>query len=262
MSTISKTPAVGKVYAMKLEDGRYGACRVLQMDEENGILVAASAWIGKDIPDMEEPLLKTILKLTHHSWDGKPEIVWVDGAAPDHFTPIGWIDPTEEEQQIDCWSWGAWEGLDLQVLRQWRWDHDREALLKEDEIKAEKRQKDQEIARQAYQKYLNEVTLEQLLNKPIFLNWEGYAPDAALDASRELIQRTIKALMAIGEDPDETQRMAILEQCIEGFNTLDGQHDWFIETVEREDICEVFYEITHACNMNHHEDLADQWRDW
>jgi hypothetical protein len=36
----------------------------------------------------------------------------------------------------------------------------------------------------------------------------------------------------------------------------------FIETVEREDICDEFEAIVHACGLGNYKDLADRWRDW
>ncbi len=63
------------------------------------------------------------------------------------------------------------------------------------------------------------------------------------------------------EPPRElTPIMAILKQCIESFNNLDAEMD-FIETVEREDICEEFEAIVHACGLGAYTDLADRWRD-
>ena len=55
--------------------------------------------------------------------------------------------------------------------------------------------------------------------------------------------------------------MAVLQECIEAFNALDAELH-FIETGEREDICEEFEAIVHACGLGGHEDLADRWREW
>ncbi len=55
--------------------------------------------------------------------------------------------------------------------------------------------------------------------------------------------------------------MAILQDCIESFNELDAEMR-FIETIEREDICEEFEAIVHACRLGNYEDLASRWRDW
>ncbi len=56
-------------------------------------------------------------------------------------------------------------------------------------------------------------------------------------------------------------RMAILQECIEGFNTLDANLG-FIETDEREDICVEFEAIVHACGLGAHKELTHRWREW
>jgi hypothetical protein len=71
---------------------------------------------------------------------------------------------------------------------------------------------------------------------------------------------TVEELLKHGPRASEKERMAVLQQCIESFNELDAEMQ-FIETVEREDICEEFEAIVHACGMGHHKDLADRWRD-
>jgi hypothetical protein len=72
---------------------------------------------------------------------------------------------------------------------------------------------------------------------------------------------TVEKLIQLGPRASERERMAILQQCIESFNELDAEMQ-FIETDEREDICEEFETIVHACGLGTHEDLADRWRDW
>ena len=56
--------------------------------------------------------------------------------------------------------------------------------------------------------------------------------------------------------------MAVLQECIERFNSIDAEMDHFIETIERDDICEEVEAIVHACGLVAHEDLADKWREW
>jgi len=72
---------------------------------------------------------------------------------------------------------------------------------------------------------------------------------------------TVEALVELGPRASESNRMAILQRCIESFNILDAKMH-FIETVEREDICEEFEAIVHACGLGAHKDLVDRWRDW
>jgi hypothetical protein len=72
---------------------------------------------------------------------------------------------------------------------------------------------------------------------------------------------TVNELLELGRNTSESERMAILQHCIESFNALDAEMR-FIETIEREDICEEFEAIVHACGLGAHKDLADRWREW
>jgi hypothetical protein len=48
---------------------------------------------------------------------------------------------------------------------------------------------------------------------------------------------------------------------MEAFNKLDAQME-FIETEEREDICEEFQAVASACGLGPKARLADKWRKW
>src|SRR3954465_8985125 len=106
-------PTAGTAFAFPLGDGRFSVCRVLldatserskQWGSGDMVLVACSSWIGQEIPRAEDPALRPILYLTHHSWDNKPNALWVWEGPPQHFIPIGKIEPTPEEEAIPCMS--------------------------------------------------------------------------------------------------------------------------------------------------------------
>ena len=69
-------------------------------------------------------------------------------------------------------------------------------------------------------------------------------------------------LEALGPRPDRRKARAILKECIETFNELDEENDHWIETVEREDICDVFYQLADLAGFGDESELADEWRDW
>jgi len=87
-------------------------------------------------------------------------------------------------------------------------------------------------------------------------------PQAALRATRQIFRDTIDAIIASGPEAPEATVLATLRGCIVSLNALDVQHGGFIETLEREDLCEAFKEIVHASGLGHHENLADEWREW
>jgi hypothetical protein len=265
----SLLPPAGAAFAFPLGDGRFSVCRVLldtnseQSKQWRGdtILVACSAWMGDEVPGADDPSLRPILHLNHHSWQNQPNVLWISENPPQGFIPIGNIDPTNEEKAIPCKSFGNWKALTLQPLAQWRWENERAAVLAEDAVK----RKDDAEARLKTQRdreeYLRRISLPELRNHRFFPRWKGYPPANAVRASRKVMADAVKGLIALGPAASEEQRMAVLRRCIESFNDLDADMN-FIETVEREDICDELEAIVHACGLGAHQDLADKWREW
>jgi hypothetical protein len=83
-------PDEGAVYAFKLKNGRFGACRVLRKlpiaktkstewmsEKDDGwcLRVAVTPRLGISLPKLSEPALKDVLTLTHHSWDHEKESI-------------------------------------------------------------------------------------------------------------------------------------------------------------------------------------------
>lgn len=268
-SAKSILPNPGDAFLMPLADGRFGICRILRRTEsgdETGlsaphVLVIASAWIENDAPDMNDPRLREPLILTHHMHNHQPELFWTNDPLPETFRLLGTIAPTPDEAKQQCLTWSSWLSLPLQVYLQWRWDNEREAVLREDEIKQKAEALGREEGRKRYQQYLDSLTLEGLRKKRRFSDWKGFVDDEQLAACRKIFRRTIDGLIALGPKPRKAAVLRILRQCILDLNDLDAAGH-FIDTIEREELCEQFEEIAHVCGIRGYDDLAGRWRDW
>ena len=251
---------------MPLGDGRFGACRVLRKGSPafgaKSVLVVATTWIGHDVPDLSAPMLKQVLLLNHHAWQDDPAALWTSYPVPADFTWIGTLAPTPADAQRPCHSGGTWDALPIYVLDQWRWDHERAAVLREDKEQAQAQAEQREMENQRRRAYLDQVTIEALADPRRFASWEGVVPQAALRATRQIFRDTIDAIIASGPGASEATILETLRGCIASLNALDMQHGGFIETIEREDLCEAFEEIVHASGLGHHENLVDAWREW
>ncbi len=265
-----KLPLEGEAFAVPLADGRYSVCRVL-LDADSAaaqqwkspyVLVACSAWIGDTIPQADDPSLRPILRLTHHSWKGQREVLWISDPVPELFVPIGSIPPTSKEKSLKCNSFGGWPSLSIQPLAQWRWDHERDAVLVDDQAKKTQEEAKRQQSQQQRADYLAGLTLEKLRERCFFPQWKRNPPKKAITASREVMSSTVEQLIELGPRASKKARMAILQDCIERFNALDTKLGNFISTIEREDICDEFEGIVHACGLGDHADLADKWREW
>lgn len=117
------THAAGDAFAVPLEDGRFTVCRVLKVGPTGMSLVVGSEWIGAKVPGADDPALRPVLRLTHHSWNGLPNVAWAIGPPPEEFVPIGTIEPVPEDESLPEPGTGSWGFCGYQALAQWRWDH-------------------------------------------------------------------------------------------------------------------------------------------
>lgn len=193
-------PPAGTAFAFPLGDGRFSVCRVLldtsseRSKEWNGevVLAGCSTWIGHEVPRADDPALRPILQLNHHSWDDKPNVLWISDEPPQNLIPIGIIQPTNEEQAIPCMSFGSWTSLTVHPLLQWKWDNERTTVLAEDAIRENKDAEGRLSARQEREQYLERITLEQLREHRFFANWKDYPPPKAVGAPREIMVKTVE----------------------------------------------------------------------
>src|SRR5262245_58889676 len=115
----------GDTFAIPLANGRLGACRVVRKGRNpTRVAALAVAWTGDAPPtDLGDPLLRTPLVLTHHSWAGQTYCHWVSEAVPAGFVALGNLKVTPEEAALDGGA-SAWNGFQYQCLMQWRWDNE------------------------------------------------------------------------------------------------------------------------------------------
>ena len=96
----------------------------------------------------------------------------------------------------------------------------------------------------------------------MFAGWQGYVEPAQLRGSRKIMRQAIDALEALGPEPPEWAVLDVLRRTVERFNELEDETDGFIDTIEREDICERLSDLVHLTGLEGLDELADYWRDW
>jgi hypothetical protein len=267
-------PAVGDAFAVPLSNGMWGGCRVIRVGDPGqlgkadprSVQVGALAWTGTEPPTGNEPDIERLLFLDHHAQWGLA-IVWVSGhygPMPSTWVPIATVPPLAEDLSRSVNSWAAWDYISIQIECQWRWHHDREAVLAEDEVKRKRLEASDAERMDARRRKLATLTLRQIRNERPFTHWRRLWPGIVVTESRRTFRETVDQLVALGPHPTLDAAIPILKACVERFNELDAAHDNFIETEEREDICEHFARMVHAAGLAEYGsgDLTDQWRDW
>jgi hypothetical protein len=269
-------PPPGTVYLMPLADGRrFGVCRVARHStaEEEGhpsephMIVVASPALFDAPPSMDDPRVKETLVLTHHGYAERragragPAVSALNlaVAAPGEFKVLGRVEPTVDDVALTCNLWGGWLGLAFQVLTQWRWDHERDAVVAEDKLKEEQelRERTAQLSQRA-----KPVPLATLRKERLLEDWQGTVPAALLRKCRAILRSAIDELIALGPRPKRAAAMKVLRACTEALNELDEAEGHFIETIEREDLCDAIDRLAMSVGIETKESVADRWRDW
>jgi hypothetical protein len=79
------------------------------------------------------------------------------------------------------------------------------------------------------------------------------------EACWQNLAETVDALIALGERGTVDDATRILRKCVERYNELD---EGFICTIEREELCDILYEIGGYCGLDGEDDWVDEWREW
>ena len=200
------------------------------------------------------------LFLTHHSWANEREAAWVCTPPPASFIPVGAIEITAADAALAVESYSHWELLSFQILRQWRWDNDREALLVEEAAEKAREAGERRIAAERRAEMLRSLTLDNVSSRVWFADWDEELEGPNLPAARQLVSQLIASLR---NSPKLTKAVArrLLRATVKDFNRLDAKNR-FIETTHREDICDALEIVLAAARHPELADEIDQWRDW
>ncbi|HVW39037.1 MAG TPA: hypothetical protein VHB99_17100 [Pirellulales bacterium] len=263
----SALPQPGDAFLMPLADGRLGFCHVMDVPERllgkrntDGVCVELSAWIGEEAPNLNDPRLRKVLVETHHGSGPNQWRVVVRGPAPDSFERLGTLKRVSTGRVLAIFA--PWEALPREVLTQWRWEHDRESLLREEQEAAERWKAEQEQAAKRQRDVLDHLTLDALKKKRRFSSWQGDRPDKAVAGCRKAFREATDALIALGPKPKKRKIATVVRRCVEQLNSLDEQYDGFIETGEREELCREIDELVYVAGLRGSAGMADRWREW
>ncbi len=83
------------------------------------------------------------------------------------------------------------------------------------------------------------------------------------EAAATILDDLIEALIELGENATEDEKLALFQVAVESLNSLNDSTG-LIETAEREELCELLNEIgrTAGIEVDEEEETITQWRDW
>jgi len=118
----------GDCLAVQLENGQYGAALVLATDSSNpeypADLIADLDYLSDEPPTLEVFRKRDWLKLTHHNWKGRLNILWYHSVGfrkmKPRLTLLGNIPILETDPQQSS-SYAGWHLLGRQIINQREW---------------------------------------------------------------------------------------------------------------------------------------------
>lgn len=124
----------GDCLSVQLENGQYGAALVLATDSSNAEhptdLVAELDYLSDQPPMIEDFKRRNWLKLTHHNWNGRFNVLWYHSTGFLKMKPrlmvVGNI-PILDTDPTQSSSYAGWHLLGRQVLRQHEWNRENDA---------------------------------------------------------------------------------------------------------------------------------------
>ncbi|QKE73858.1 hypothetical protein HPK19_14015 [Arthrobacter citreus] len=83
-----------------------------------------------------------------------------------------------------------------------------------------------------------------------------------INATNEVLDSFINSLEKLGAKPPEAEIMKIVKDVVIKFNELNEQYDYYIETMEREDLCEFIDTAVSIAGLETDDDITEEWREW
>lgn len=115
------------------------------------------------------------------------------------------------------------------------------------------------------------MTLQELRNKKPTETWkeymgedeeEGLFTDENIAETERALDEFIDELIYLGIEPSEDEIMSCVEKVVLKLNDLNEQYDYYIETMEREDLCEFIIKAAQIAGLETDEDITEEWRDF
>ena len=83
-----------------------------------------------------------------------------------------------------------------------------------------------------------------------------------IKATDEILDTYINRLEGSVDKMSEQDILEYVQEIVIGLNELNEQFDYFIETLEREELCEFIIKAANAAGLETEEDITEEWREW
>jgi hypothetical protein len=84
----------------------------------------------------------------------------------------------------------------------------------------------------------------------------------ALDASDRALDEFLADLAALDQPATEAKALPVVERVVRRFNVLHQEFDYFVDTLEREELCAYIDAALKAVGVTLSWEVTLQWREW
>lgn len=112
------------------------------------------------------------------------------------------------------------------------------------------------------------TSFDELLNNKPTLEWkermdeeDDIFTEENIRAADQVINHYTTRLQALS-NPSQEEVMECVEEVVISLNELNEKYDYFIETLEREELCEFIDEAARIAGVDSEEDITEEWREW
>ena len=110
--------------------------------------------------------------------------------------------------------------------------------------------------------------MEELKNNKPTAAWQQRMEDDEIftveniKATDEILDTYMNRLKDSVDKTSEQDILEYVKEVVIGLNELNEQFDYFIETLEREELCEFIIKAANAAGLETEEDITEEWREW
>jgi hypothetical protein len=110
--------------------------------------------------------------------------------------------------------------------------------------------------------------MEELKNNKPTAAWQQRMEDDEIftveniKATDEILDIYMNKLEGSVDKMSEQDILEYVQEIVIGLNELNEQFDYFIETLEREELCEFIIKAANAAGLETEEDITEEWREW
>ncbi|KNH16748.1 hypothetical protein ACS78_24720 [Priestia megaterium] len=83
-----------------------------------------------------------------------------------------------------------------------------------------------------------------------------------IKATDEILETYTNRLKGSLDKMSEQDILEYVQEIVIGLNELNEQFDYFIETLEREELYEFIIKAANAAGLETEEDITEEWREW